>query len=344
MQKGLVSILTPCFNGEKLIHRLLDSILEQDYPMIEMYVIDDGSTDNSKDVICGYISKFENKGYTLDYVYQENAGQSVAINNGLKLINGEYLIWPDCDDWYNNSNAISKFVNALQVLSDEFAEVRCMPTYVNEDDLSLAGQINISENTFNPQQFLSCLYSEDFVWGAGNYMLRTSALDKVNPQREIFTKKDAGQNWQIHMPVLFSYKVYTLEESLINVLVRRSSHSRGLYSTYQQQIGRIDAYEMTVLETLKRIDLMSGEDREKYSREVKKRYNMQKMFLALSNNNAKDAAKYRSLLNSSDVDKVGRFDRIVFQMAKYPLFSVATYRIGLLIKRIVGKLARIRRS
>lgn len=343
MQKGLVSILTPCYNGGSFIHRLLDSILEQDYSMIEMIVIDDGSTDNSKEIICNYIRKFEKKGYSLNYKYQANAGQSVAINNGLKIVKGEFLAWPDCDDWYKTSDAISKFVTILQGLSSEYAEVRCLPTLVNED-LSVAEQIEPNKDLLNSNQFLSCLYSENFIWPPVNYLLRTSALDKVNPQREIFTKKDAGQNWQIHMPVLFSYKVYTIKESLINVLVRRTSHSRGQYHTYQQQISRIDAYETTVLETLQRIDLMSDEDREKYSKEVKKRYNMQKMFLALSNNKATDAAKYRLLLSSSDVDRFEGFDSIVFQMAKYPIFSVTTYKIGLFIKRIMGKLARIRKS
>ena len=49
--KNLVTILTPCYNGAKVIHRLLDSVLVQDYPHIEMIVVDDGSTDNSLSLI-----------------------------------------------------------------------------------------------------------------------------------------------------------------------------------------------------------------------------------------------------------------------------------------------------
>lgn len=59
--KNLVTILTPCYNGAKVIHRLLDSVLVQDYPHIEMIVVDDGSTDNSKETIESYKSKFEEK-------------------------------------------------------------------------------------------------------------------------------------------------------------------------------------------------------------------------------------------------------------------------------------------
>ncbi|MDR0412971.1 MAG: glycosyltransferase family 2 protein, partial [Dysgonamonadaceae bacterium] len=52
---GLVSILTPCYNGEKHIWRLLDSILTQTYSKIEMFIIDDGSTDKSAKLIQSYI-------------------------------------------------------------------------------------------------------------------------------------------------------------------------------------------------------------------------------------------------------------------------------------------------
>jgi glycosyltransferase involved in cell wall biosynthesis len=100
MEENLVSLLTPMYNTDKYIHRLLDSVLSQDYPSIEMIIIDDGSTDNSKDIVKSYIQPFAEKGYTLKYVYQENQGQSVAIKNGLQLISGEFLAWPDSDDFY----------------------------------------------------------------------------------------------------------------------------------------------------------------------------------------------------------------------------------------------------
>ena len=50
MNSKLVSVITPCYNSGKFIHRLLETILEQDYPCLEMYVIDDGSVDNTKEL------------------------------------------------------------------------------------------------------------------------------------------------------------------------------------------------------------------------------------------------------------------------------------------------------
>ena len=71
MKKGLVSVITPCFNTGDYLHWLLDSVLEQTYPYIQMIVVDDGSTDNSRQIIESYVPKFNDRGYSLEYVYQE---------------------------------------------------------------------------------------------------------------------------------------------------------------------------------------------------------------------------------------------------------------------------------
>ena len=63
--------------------KLLDSILLQDYKTVEVFAINDGSTDNTEEVIKSYIPKYEAKGYSLTYIYQTNQGQSAAINRGL---------------------------------------------------------------------------------------------------------------------------------------------------------------------------------------------------------------------------------------------------------------------
>ena len=73
--KPLVSIITPCYNGESYITCFLDSILYQTYPNIELWIVNDGSKDKTEEIILSYKSKFDDKGYKLNYIYQENAGQ-----------------------------------------------------------------------------------------------------------------------------------------------------------------------------------------------------------------------------------------------------------------------------
>ena len=113
MSKPLVSIITPCYNGEKYICNFLDSVLLQTYPSIELILIDDGSTDETKSIIESKKCSFEEKGYKLVYLYQENRGQAAAVNLGLKIFNGEFLMWVDSDDILYEDN-ISKKVQFLE--------------------------------------------------------------------------------------------------------------------------------------------------------------------------------------------------------------------------------------
>ena len=141
MEKEIVSIITPCYNNASIIYRLLDSILNQSYPNIEMFVIDDGSTDNLSSIIRNYIAKFEKKGYSLTYIYQENQGQSVAINNGLKLIKGKYLVWPDSDDYYASDIAIESMVEILKNAKANIGAVRTLAYVRDEDTLKIKRKI-----------------------------------------------------------------------------------------------------------------------------------------------------------------------------------------------------------
>lgn len=293
MQKGLVSIITPCYNTGDILHRLLDSILSQDYPHVEMYAINDGSNDNTEDVIKGYIPKFQEKGYELHYVYQENSGQSAALNNGLKLIKGEYLTWPDSDDYYRSPHALSIFVEELKKHDTDYGAIRCIPTWVNENTLHERIIEPIPSVYFNEQQFENCLYSTYFIWPPGNYMVRMSAFDKVNPSREIYVEKNAGQNWQMLLPLLYSYKCITIRESLFNVLERLASHSRGQYRTYEQQLVKNYSYQNTVLNTLDKIQFMPDSIRAGYKSKIRLKYKINHLDLAIYYGRRDDIIKLR---------------------------------------------------
>ena len=259
MQKGLVSIITPCYNTAHLVSRLLNSVVNQTYLNIEMLLIDDGSTDNLKEVVEMYKDAFTERGYVLIYLYQENQGQSAAINKGLKLIRGEFLVWPDSDDWFRTNDAIELMVKSLEGSDGSYGVVRCLPTYVNENNGKERQAIGYSSDI---DQFKNCLYNERFFWGAGNYMVKVAALDNSMPGREIYVAKNAGQNWQLLLPVLYNYKCITLVDSYLNVLERADSHSRGMYAdSFDRQMLRIQSYENTVVATLKQMQM--DEDRKK---------------------------------------------------------------------------------
>jgi len=103
-----VSIIVPVYNSEKYLKRSIESILNQTYKDLEIIIIDDKSTDNSKKIIQKYASS-DNR---IRAFYSEvNHGVSRSRNIGLKSISGDYVMFMDSDD-YIVPEAIEKMVNA----------------------------------------------------------------------------------------------------------------------------------------------------------------------------------------------------------------------------------------
>jgi glycosyltransferase involved in cell wall biosynthesis len=103
-----ISIITPNYNYSQYIPQLLNSIIQQEYQKWEHIIVDDGSTDNSVDVIKSYIQK-DNR---IKLIKQENKGQTPAINRALKDVTGEIVCWINSDDWFVNGifkKAVSEF-------------------------------------------------------------------------------------------------------------------------------------------------------------------------------------------------------------------------------------------
>lgn len=90
-----VSIIIPFYNAESYIYRSLESVIHQTYSNIECIVIDDGSNDNTMEVI-GKYKKIDNR---IKCYKKENGGVSSARNLGIKKSNGDYIIFLDSDDW-----------------------------------------------------------------------------------------------------------------------------------------------------------------------------------------------------------------------------------------------------
>ena len=104
----LVSIVIPTFNRKNTILRTINSVESQTYKNIEIIVVDDGSTDNTRKVL-------ENAKITnLKYIYQENKGACSARNEGTRHSSGSYLIYLDSDDILL-PNCIEKVVNYFTV-------------------------------------------------------------------------------------------------------------------------------------------------------------------------------------------------------------------------------------
>jgi GT2 family glycosyltransferase len=113
--KGRVSVIIPTFNYGRFIGRCIESVLDQNVSDLEIIVVDDGSTDNTRHVV----EQFKNRPH---YIFQENAGPSAARNTGIVNCTGEWLLFLDADDLLG-PDAISYQVQFLQQSPRAFISV-----------------------------------------------------------------------------------------------------------------------------------------------------------------------------------------------------------------------------
>ncbi|KAF3886332.1 MULTISPECIES: glycosyltransferase [Nostocales] len=105
-EQPLVSILINNYNYAQFLRKSIDSALNQGYSLIEVVVVDDGSTDNSKDVIKSYENQIVS-------VLKQNGGQASAFNAGFKASKGDIICFLDADDYFH-LNKVSQIVELFQ--------------------------------------------------------------------------------------------------------------------------------------------------------------------------------------------------------------------------------------
>lgn len=271
---GLVSVVTPVYNGERYLARLLDSVLAQTWGQVEMILVDDGSQDATLEIAEAYRERFRARGFDYRVVTSPHQNASAAINLGLPWVRGEFLIWPDSDDAlepesvrvraeFLQSHPQYQCVRSLMRCWDEAG--RSLPVWENLGDLK-------EERLFFPvlegQTFVCC----------GCYMLRTRALFDLYPRRRI-PEYEVGQNFQMLLPVLYRWPCPTIPEALYHVCVRADSHSRRLRNR-EEEIARCAGFERLIdelaevigirdREELRRIQLWKAVQRYKLARRYK---------------------------------------------------------------------------
>lgn len=256
-KRPLVSIISPCYNGENYVGRMLDSILEQTYDNIELICVDDGSEDGTGTVIEKYIPMFEKAEKTLLLFKQENLGQAAAVNKGLKKISGEYLAWIDCDDFLT-ADSIEKRVDFLE--SHLSCDLITTGYYVvNEQDVTKIVSDNTMEHGFlsyQPNQFCLTLVGRSNI-DSHCQMIRVSAMKRINPKMEISTVR-AGQNYQLLLPMQYFYKRGFIAEPLAYYVIRSDSHYHSP-RTDLDQIKRMDELIQMLEETFRMMGLPEWE-------------------------------------------------------------------------------------
>jgi glycosyltransferase involved in cell wall biosynthesis len=120
IQEGLVSIITPIYNGEKYIVETIESVLNQTYIKWEMLITDDGSTDRSAEII----REYQKREPRLSFFQQKNAGSAAARNNGIRHAKGQYITLLDADDVFE-SNCLERQIAFIKEKNAVLAFASC---------------------------------------------------------------------------------------------------------------------------------------------------------------------------------------------------------------------------
>ncbi len=93
--KPLLTVVIPVYNVEKYLKRCIESILIQEWKLYDILLVDDGSTDNSPKICDDYAKAYD----FISVIHKKNGGLSAARNTGISHAEGEYIYFPDSDDW-----------------------------------------------------------------------------------------------------------------------------------------------------------------------------------------------------------------------------------------------------
>lgn len=201
----LFSIVIPTYNRAHLLPTTIDTVLKQSYGNFELIVVDDGSADNTAEVVKEIIAANPAK---ISYMYQANSERSVARNNGLRKASGDYVLFFDSDD--------TLYPNHLQVAYDYIlAHNRPEFLHLGYDIKNSKGEV-ISERPVHHDFPNKKLITGNFLSCNGVFVRRDIALTHLfNEDRRL----SAMEDWELWLRLCAEYPLHyvnTITSSVFN--------------------------------------------------------------------------------------------------------------------------------
>lgn len=328
--EALVSVLIPCYNGEKFIDRCFKCLLDQDYKYVEIIFVNDGSTDNSSKIVYSYKNKLKQKGYTFKYIYQPNGGAASAINTALKLVIGKYIMLYDIDDIIFPT-AISEKVEFLEKNKD-YGMVRNNGYIVNDENTDEILCLFTEDKLEKDNEYIF----EDLIMGKTNnwpatFMVRTSALFSHIKNKEIYISQ-FGQNLQIMLPVSYFCKSGYIDKPLMKYIRHNNSHSD--FTNKERKLKLFNGYELNRIEIINSLDINSHEKKQ-YIKKINLLYYRIRMQIAYEMKDCDLLEKeYKKI---RDINENTREDDILYNRGKSSIYD-NLFKIKSTIYRGINKI------
>lgn len=218
MCNEMISVIVPCYNLAGYTRKCVDSILKQTYKNIELIVIDDGSTDETPEILQEYADKDKR----VVFVRQKNQGAGVAINYGISIAKGAYITFVDNDDWIEES-MYEKLHTALIKNSADMAVCNYNLVYEDHTKYCYSKMKNESVNVYDDvygyfMKYCACPQPNNYTW------TRLYKAEIVRDSDVRFEYFPMGADTLFNFKLLPRVKrVAFVEEGLYNYVQRQNS-------------------------------------------------------------------------------------------------------------------------
>lgn len=202
----LVSVVIPVYNSALFLKECIDSVINQTYQNIEIIIVDDGSTDESCDIIEKYYKD------NVKLIRQKNSGASSARNNALNYINGKYVQFLDSDDYLDNKKIEIQIQNLKQangVLA--FGDTKFL---INETSAIINNE-NIFESEYAPLDLIKKLYGYNdngSMITVSSWLTNVEIIKNAGRWNETLTQDDDGEYF--NRVILNSNKIIFCKDSI----------------------------------------------------------------------------------------------------------------------------------
>jgi glycosyltransferase involved in cell wall biosynthesis len=193
--QGWVSVITPSYNRADMLLEMLESVAAQSFRPIEIYIVDDGSTDRTAEVVKSFAAGFVNSRSTLQYVRQDRLGPSPARTLALQACSGEFIQFLDSDDLLHPD----KLARQTAVLQDSAVD------FVWSSSVKFTSVPNWSAEPFVGTRLDPCTGHEAIVpfierglWRTESGLYRRSTCRRTGPWRKLAMFQD----WEYNIRML----------------------------------------------------------------------------------------------------------------------------------------------
>ena len=256
---GRISLIVPCYNVETYLEQFIASVIAQTYKDLEVILVNDGATDGTTQMLRDAVHRLEAECYVVKLIEQENRGLGGAVDTGLKHFTGEFLIWPDPDDWLF-PNSIKRRIELMRENPD-VGLLRTNAQLFIEATQAFDGYfMSVDTPPHRPVTLFEDLVFQRFFYGPVCHMVRSAMFLEVHPDRSIYFTPASSQNFQLLVPMVEAFPVLQVHEPLAAYRIRQDSRSRAPTKAHDTLMKRHDQlYELTV-HTLPKLKTFS-EDR-----------------------------------------------------------------------------------